>query len=525
MLEGALGDATCKLREDELHLYNTAVSEAGGRENLYLRVDEDGVLLSSSACHHGLLMSTERNLHEALFRRPDGINVLVATSTLAQGMNLPSEVVIIAGDSRFDPTADKMARLEAHELLNAAGRAGRAGDGAYGFVLVVPSKVVDFNNKTNRIHNHWADLKAIFAQSDQCLTIDDPFIAVLDDIHSRSTADEPMARYLLQRLPRNDVADGDDPNAAATKLLSRSFAAFRARQRMDETWVKTRIQAVLTAREGALDPARPVTWIERLAAAAGVPTEIITELATPLASINRAADMSAWRKWMTKWLVDRPALVPALIRRVTLEGLLGTAYKNLKTDDARGQMALATIEPLLEMWVQGATYVDLERAYGTAEHRLGRCENAREFALRMVPELAYIYGLPAQIVRATWADEGNDEELPLALAMLGASVREGLDSYEKLALRQHRKGAISRVMLHAQFNLITPFLAAAPAGETSPMRPSASQPRPWCTTFSADAEVRTSDWQLMAEQDLKTMAAIRDARGQYRVLPQWPRDG
>jgi replicative superfamily II helicase len=32
-----------------------------------------------------------------LFRRANGVNVLVATSTLAQGMNLLSEVVIIAG--------------------------------------------------------------------------------------------------------------------------------------------------------------------------------------------------------------------------------------------------------------------------------------------------------------------------------------------------------------------------------------------------------------------------------------------
>ncbi len=466
MLEGALGEATCELSKEELHLYNIAVSEAGGRDYLYLRVGEDGVLLSSSACHHGLLMPAERNLHEALFRRPDGINVLVATSTLAQGMNLPSEVVIIAGDSRFDPAADKMARLEAHERLNAAGRAGRAGDGAYGFVLVVPSKVVDFNNTTSQIHNHWSDLKAIFAQSDQCLTIDDPFVAVLDDIHSRSSADEPMARYLLQRLPRNEAADQDDPNAAATKLLSRSFAVYRARQRDDEAWVETRIRAVLTAREAAPDPAQPVTWIERLAAAAGVQTEIIADLATPLALINRTANISAWRLWMTAWLKDRPALVPILIRRVTLEGLLGTTYKKLTTDEARGRLALQKIEPLLEMWVQGGAYVDLERAYGTAEHLLGRCEYAREFALRMVPELAYIFSLPAQIVRARWADEDSDDELPLSLAMLGASIREGTDSYEKLALRQHLKGAISRVSLHARFNLISPYLAAGTSEES-----------------------------------------------------------
>jgi replicative superfamily II helicase len=75
-------------------------------------------------------------------------------------MNLPSEVVIISGDSRFDPQADKMQKLEAHELLNAAGRAGRAGEGAQGVVLLVPSKVIDFDDENNQISGHWMDLQS-----------------------------------------------------------------------------------------------------------------------------------------------------------------------------------------------------------------------------------------------------------------------------------------------------------------------------------------------------------------------------
>jgi hypothetical protein len=51
--------------------------------------------------------------------------------------------------------------------LNAAGRAGRAGEVSQGFVLIVPSKVMDFGSSTNQIHGHWSDLRAIFSQSDQ----------------------------------------------------------------------------------------------------------------------------------------------------------------------------------------------------------------------------------------------------------------------------------------------------------------------------------------------------------------------
>ena len=143
------GPQALSLTEEEQALYRIAVEEAGGSNHLYLTMTSEGLLADASACHHGLLILQERQLHEDLFRRANGVNVMVATSTLAQGMNLPSEVVIIAGDSRFNQDANRMERLEAHELLNAAGRAGRAGEVSQGFVLIVPSKVVDFESNTN----------------------------------------------------------------------------------------------------------------------------------------------------------------------------------------------------------------------------------------------------------------------------------------------------------------------------------------------------------------------------------------
>ena len=59
------------------------VIDLGGAQYLYLEVDDDDSLVSSCASHHGLLLAAERHLHESLFKRRDGIQVLVATSTLA----------------------------------------------------------------------------------------------------------------------------------------------------------------------------------------------------------------------------------------------------------------------------------------------------------------------------------------------------------------------------------------------------------------------------------------------------------
>src|ERR1700722_8655302 len=136
-----------------------------------------------------------------MFRRDDGIHVLVATSTLAQGMNLPSQVVIIAGDDRFDIATNKPALLEAHELLNAAGRAGRAGEAAEGLVILVPGKVIAFDEQKDTITGHWFELQSIFSNSDQCLEIEDPLEPILDRIHSGADKADDHEAYFLRRLP------------------------------------------------------------------------------------------------------------------------------------------------------------------------------------------------------------------------------------------------------------------------------------------------------------------------------------
>ncbi|KUY66400.1 hypothetical protein [Burkholderia cepacia] len=66
------------------------LDELGDESALYIDAIEGKFVRWPSLCHHGLLLPTERQLHESLFKRPDGVSVLVATSTLAQGMK-PTE--------------------------------------------------------------------------------------------------------------------------------------------------------------------------------------------------------------------------------------------------------------------------------------------------------------------------------------------------------------------------------------------------------------------------------------------------
>ena len=197
------------LSEDEQALCDKAALELGGTEYLYLAVNA-GNVESLSAVHHGLLLPEERRLVEALYKRRDGVSVLTATSTVAQGMNLPSELVIIAEDSRFDKESSRRETLKAQELLNAAGRAGRAGLNANGIVLVVPGKVVAIDDDKTKpvIGSHWETLREIFGQSDQCLDIDDPLTAVLDRVHANVGSTGALERYCIVRLVGDGVNEG-----------------------------------------------------------------------------------------------------------------------------------------------------------------------------------------------------------------------------------------------------------------------------------------------------------------------------
>jgi hypothetical protein len=456
------GPNSILLTEEEEALYKVAVEEVGGAEHLYLKRLPTGRIGAAAACHHGLLILQERQLHEELFRRPNGLSVLVATSTLAQGMNLPSEVVIIAGDSRFDASANRMERLEAFELLNAAGRAGRAGEASQGFVLIVPSKVMDFDNRSNQIHSHWTDLRSIFSQSDQCLDIEDPIQHLLDQIHLSSSAGSDAAQYFLSRLPKGTEFEDGGVDGPATRLLGRSLGAYRARVRADQAWIESRIDTAVRLRRA--DPSITNTWIDSLSAVSGVPTEVLNRIGEAMIAtgILTPPTTKDWCNWLLRWFEEHPADIPVLVRRESLEGMFGAAFKTRTSLEDKGRMAVPVFSNLLPRWMEGATVAAIEIAFGTRPTHLGQCEKAREFVLRIVPELAYVYGLLPQIYAKLFPVEGG---VPAALLTIGAAVRAGFDLSEKLALRHVRGRRLNRVAIHQEFTKIAPHLAPAQPGE------------------------------------------------------------
>ncbi|MDF2858564.1 MAG: hypothetical protein K0Q87_4415, partial [Neobacillus sp.] len=132
--------------------------------------------------HNASMLRLERMLSERLFRRKNGAKVIVATPTLAQGLNLPAHLAVLAGDKRMGE-GQQREDLEAHEILNAAARAGRAGHLANGVVILIPEPIVTFTTPDAPPSNELKKkLLSVLPEDDRCVTISDPLEVVLDRI-------------------------------------------------------------------------------------------------------------------------------------------------------------------------------------------------------------------------------------------------------------------------------------------------------------------------------------------------------
>lgn len=447
------------LNEEEKAWRQIVEEEMGGPQHCYLKLDAAGLVDGSATSHHGQLLKPERMLHESLFKRRDGVDALFATSTLAQGMNLPSDVVLIAGDSRWDLSDDKFKQLDAHELLNAAGRAGRAGEGGQGFVLVVPSKIININDDESQINRHWMSLQSIFSQSDQCLKIDDPITGLLDRIHMHTY--EGNEDYFLARLP---IGEDDAPDEPAKAMIRRSFAAYRARQDGRAEWIESRIDAALKRRD-ELAPKQDLTWLERVAASAGLPYEVVSSLAGLIETGAFDGDSNDCINTLFDWIEAHPTWLMHLIRPNDIEGLFGKDYRAIAGNEAKAKVALPQIRPLLTAWMAGKPLCELERAIGTKEHLIKTCETARHFAVRLVPDLAFVAGLPARILSARTVAAGNEPAIPIVLQTLSGVVRKGCASPEQLANAVHLKSD-SRPRARAKFAEIQRYILIGEPFET-----------------------------------------------------------
>jgi antiviral helicase SLH1 len=100
--------------EEDLQLTLSAVKDSALREALSFGI----------GLHHAGLVESDRSLTEQLFAS-NKIQILVATSTLAWGVNLPAHLVVVKGTQFFDAKLEGYKDMDLTDVLQMLGRAGR----------------------------------------------------------------------------------------------------------------------------------------------------------------------------------------------------------------------------------------------------------------------------------------------------------------------------------------------------------------------------------------------------------------
>jgi hypothetical protein len=432
--------------EDEAVRWNALKNELGGLEHSVLPGP------SGAVPHNAMMLRLERDLAERLFRRPDGAQAIVATPTLAQGLNLPAHIAILAGDKRADLDDGGREALEAHEILNAAARAGRAGHLANGVVLLIPEDVLDFEAGKALSPSLVTKLKSILPEDDRCIEIEDPLQTILDRITVQPAGDLDV-EYALNRLTTIIAPEGTESAAVARFDVTRSFAAFAAAEYHNIGTFEARVVRLNEALAARNDPPNDAVLLE-LAAQSGAPLPVLENLRRRLrAEPTLPSTIEEWVCWIIQWLSDDEHARQALLEREkrSILGSVGLPQEGPLTADA-----LQRLGPGVLAWINGAPMKVIENMLGgnSAKEAGKLCPRARTLATNIAPlGLSFIAGLVVRAAKAAAAGEISPTS-PAVTDCLATAVRRGFDCPEKIAFAELRPRILSRVDVHNAFRAV-----------------------------------------------------------------------
>lgn len=431
--------AVSALTQLESDLWKDIVAELGAPEHSLLDPT------ASALPHNGDMIAIERRMAESLFRRRDGASVIVATPTLAQGMNLPAEVAILAGTMRHDE--DGREPLEGHEILNAAGRAGRAGHLANGTVLLIPEPPVAFSTTNSPTDAAFDMLAKLLPSNDQCVRIDDPLTSLLDRIQT-GNVDSPQVRYFLSRLRVGE--DEQQDVERSVRIMRNSFAAYQARQSDNEAAFNSKIAMLRQALDDDVDRADEV--VVRVASFSGMQVEPLAALATRIAADIDALPSSivGWCDWLVDFLAaDRRSY--ELLFDSDAETVKAVT-RGKKTGGISTDSELGLLKPAFRAWLTGAPFSSIEAALGVAPIAVRTCGRSRDFVLRLMNRRLYLVGSAlTALVQHELRKAAKVAARPAALEVLAIAIRRGLDSPEKVAFAHLNPSIRSRVAIHRAF--------------------------------------------------------------------------
>lgn len=134
--------------------------------------------------HSGALIDEERRAAEMAYKH-GLVGLMIATGTLAQGLNFPSQAVVMAGMEGSEFVGERTTA----DILNALGRSGRAGFYNIGLSILVPKRVLQYVNHTS-IDDETAEYQ-LLRQPDACLEVNSALKEKVDKLIAAAASLNP----------------------------------------------------------------------------------------------------------------------------------------------------------------------------------------------------------------------------------------------------------------------------------------------------------------------------------------------
>lgn len=435
------------LNESESALWDALLLELGDAKHSIF-----GETSFGAVPHNASMLRLERALSEKLFKRIDGSRVIVATPTLAQGLNLPAHLAVLAGDKRAGENQGDREELEAHELLNAAARAGRAGHLANGVVILIPEPVIKFAPGLALSDQLKKKLKSVLPEDDRCVTITDPLEVVLDRVMDGHLDDREVT-YTINRLAALTAADGDV--ASPDNLMSRSLGAFLARQRAEQNEYLEKIEELWNHAKEAIED-NPQAVVVLMASQSGLPLDLLERLRHLISQEigSLPTTIVGWVKWTIDWLKSDGLARDHLLRDVKRSA---TASAGLKAESPLNGAVLDILFPGIVGWISGMPLNGIELELGGNPNRKSdtakTCPQARDLIATFIPRgLSFIMGVVSRMAEELNAASAQEDLEEAMLQSLAAAVRRGFDKVEKLEFANLRRDILGRVQLHRMYD-------------------------------------------------------------------------
>ncbi len=188
------------------------------------------------------------------------------------------------------------------------------------------------------------------------------------------------------------------------------------------------------------------------------PLKILREIVALFSTAENFQTTEAAITTLTDWLTANPAKLLELVRPENIEGLFTGDYNKLVSDQERGAFALPVIIEMLRKWLARLPLNVLSRHH--IERRCCEVRVFEDFVLRIVPDFAFVAGLPARLLAA---QNGEDIPIPITLAQSGAARRRAPPTSRCLYIKQ---AGFVFALLHRHYVELLPYFKAGQIDET-----------------------------------------------------------